>query len=82
MSRSISDRARATRGSLRSGMAMSSSDPDEAAAGSATPWIIAKRLISLESFREPHFGHFGPDEGFTRRERKLKIIRHWGHANS
>jgi hypothetical protein len=69
-------------GESMSGMPASSSGPSAAACGSAMPLIMAKRLISLTSFLWPHFGQTGTRSGFTRLERKLKIFRHLGQANS
>ena len=43
---------------------------------------IAKRLTSLDNFLLPHFGQTGERSGFTHFDRKLKIFRHFGQANS
>jgi hypothetical protein len=52
------------------------------AAGSLSPRAVAKRLICLDIFLLPHLGQTGGRPGFTRFDRKLKILRHFGQANS
>ena len=51
---------------------------------SLTPRGMAKPLICLAIFLLPHLGQpeTGSRSGFTRFERKLKIFRHFGQANS
>jgi hypothetical protein len=50
--------------------------------GSFKPLLVAKRLTCLDNFLLPHLGQTGGREGFTRFDRKLKILRHFGQANS
>ena len=78
MSRSISDMARAMRGSSRSGIGSCSGPPAAAADGSLTPRGMAKELICLIILRLPHLGQAGGPAGCNRLERKLKIFRHVG----
>jgi hypothetical protein len=52
------------------------------AAGSFAPLGVAKQLSSFSIFLFPHFGQTGDRSGFTRLEKKLKIIRHFGQENS
>ena len=81
MSRSNSPMARIMRGSSKSGIGSPpSSGP--LAAGSFAPRGVAKALICLIIFLLPHFGQVGGRSGLTRLERKLKITRQFGQANS
>ena len=84
MSRSSSLMARITRGSSMSGIGgpPSSFSPGVAAAGSFNPFDMAKRLICFTSCLLPHFGQTGEWSGLMRLDRKLKIFRHFGQANS
>jgi hypothetical protein len=52
------------------------------AAGSVNFRDMANRLTCLDIFLLPHLGQTGGRPGFTRFERKLKIRRHCGQANS
>ena len=83
MSRSSSVMARIMRGSSRSGIGpSSSSSAPPLAAGSFNPFVMAKWLICLTIFLLPHLGQAGGRGGVSRLERKLKILRHFGQANS
>jgi hypothetical protein len=82
ISLSISDMARATRGSSRSGIGPSSAPASGPAAGCSSPRGMANALTCLISFRWPHLGQTGARSGCSLLERKLKILRHRGQANS
>ena len=75
-------RRRAMRGSSKSGMGGSSPVDSDFTAGSWSFRDMAKRLTCLDNFLLPHLGQTGRRSGFTRFERKLKILRHFGQANS
>jgi hypothetical protein len=49
---------------------------------SLAPRGMAKALICLAIFLLPHLGQVGRRSGFSRLERKLKTLRHFGQANS
>jgi hypothetical protein len=44
--------------------------------------VQAKALTCLVNLRWPHLGQAGERSGATFLERKLKIFRHFGQANS
>jgi hypothetical protein len=50
--------------------------------GSFNPLLMANRLTCLDNLLLPHLGQTGRRPGFTRFDRKLKILRHFGQANS